>query len=139
MSITWREDGQKGMSSAYLGEHRVGAVWDGGTRAVWELWLGSQDDDDPDGEASDVNAAKLALEEAMEGWLAKAGLVSLPEGHVVVPREPTEAMLQGACDGHKPGQPMTEGGTQECPHIEGRRIVWGRMLAAIPASPRSTT
>ena len=51
---------------------------------------------------------------------------------VRVPREPTEAMLQGACDKHKPGQPMSEDRPEECPRFQTRRRIYRAMLAASP-------
>ncbi len=54
---------------------------------------------------------------------------------VRVPREPTEAMLQGACDKHKPGQPMSEDRPEECPRFQTRRRIYRAMLAASPPQP----
>ncbi|WP_375272085.1 hypothetical protein [Sphingomonas sp.] len=66
---------------------------------------------------------------------------------VMVPREPTEAMLQGACEKHRPGRPMQEttplpgreGDTEECPLFAKRRRIWSAMLSAAPASPIPTS
>jgi hypothetical protein len=53
-------------------------------------------------------------------------------GMVLVPREPTEAMLQTGCATHKPGVPM--GNTdRECPRIANRRAIYRAMLSAAPA------
>ena len=49
---------------------------------------------------------------------------------VRVPREPTEVMLQGACDKHKPGQPISEDRPEECPRFQTRRRIYRAMLAA---------
>lgn len=59
---------------------------------------------------------------------------SVPDGFVIVPKEPTEAMLQGACATHVPGQPMSNrtGGDRECPGFERRRRIWADMVAAAP-------
>lgn len=57
----------------------------------------------------------------------------LPGEAVIVPREPTDAMLQGACEKHTPGQPMSEG-MRECPGFVRRRRIWADMIAAAPAS-----
>lgn len=58
-------------------------------------------------------------------------------GWQTMPVEPTEAMLQGACDKHTPGQPMSEDRPYECPRFETRRRIWRKMTAAAPA-PVST-
>ncbi len=63
---------------------------------------------------------------------------------VVVPREPTEAMLQGACAEHRPGRPMQETtpragrehDTRECPMFATRRRIWSAMIAATPGQAR---
>ena len=52
----------------------------------------------------------------------------LPPGWVAVPREPTDAMLKGACAEHQPGRHMIGGG--ECPYITRRRGVWRQMVEA---------
>ena len=57
---------------------------------------------------------------------------------VRVPREPTEAMLQGACDKHKPGQPMSEDRPEECPRFQTRRRIYAAMLAASPQGDGSS-
>lgn len=59
------------------------------------------------------------------------------EGWVLVPREPTEAMLQPACAKHTPGAPMRLPheqwrGTEECPSFAKRRRIWASMLSAAP-------
>lgn len=56
---------------------------------------------------------------------------------VVVPREPTEAMLQGGCAKHKPGEPMSDKWHEECPSFVSRRKIWADMIAAAPVSPDS--
>jgi len=56
--------------------------------------------------------------------------LAVREGFVLVPREPTEAMLQGACKGHKPGVPMSANREEECPKIGNRRYIWNAMIAA---------
>ena len=53
----------------------------------------------------------------------------IPAGWVLVPREPTAAMLAGACSEHKPGEPMNAL-SGECPYIEHRRNAWRQMLDA---------
>lgn len=57
---------------------------------------------------------------------------------VVVPVEPTDAMLQGGCAKHTPGQPMSPDSPfhdRECPSFERRRRIWADMIASAPASP----
>lgn len=51
----------------------------------------------------------------------------------LVPVEPTEAMLQGGCSKHKPGQPMSDKWDEECPSFVSRRKIWSDMLSAAPA------
>jgi hypothetical protein len=46
-------------------------------------------------------------------------------------REPTPAMLQGACDKHIPRQPMSAERDDECSRFQTRRRLWGRMIDAI--------
>jgi hypothetical protein len=61
-------------------------------------------------------------------------------GWKLVPVEPTEAMLQGACAKHRPGLPMQattplrgyEGDTRECPAFAKRRSIWSAMLSSSP-------
>lgn len=55
--------------------------------------------------------------------------VRVPPGYVLVPREPTAAMLAGGCDEHVPGKPMRAGG-DECPYFRTRRRIWAEMLDA---------
>ena len=50
-----------------------------------------------------------------------------------VPVEPTAAMLQGACEKHTPGQPMSKDRPDECPRFETRRRIYAKMLQAAPA------
>lgn len=67
------------------------------------------------------------------GEIATACLQALSQaGWVVVRREPSEAMLQGACDKHTPGVPMGSEGysNRECPRFETRRNIWRKMIAA---------
>jgi len=56
-----------------------------------------------------------------------------PSAWRLVPVEPTEAMLQGACDKHTPGQPMSKHRGDECPRFATRRRIYAKMLAASPA------
>ena len=53
----------------------------------------------------------------------------------VVPVEPTEAMLQGACDKHTPGKPMSDDRPEECPRFQTRRRIYAAMLEASPVVP----
>lgn len=66
-------------------------------------------------------------------------MVEWREGMVLVPRVPTDAMLQGACKSHIPGQSMgTIRGFEhgECPSFERRRRIWADMVtAALPPAP----
>jgi len=55
----------------------------------------------------------------------------------LVPVEPTEAMLQGGCSKHKPGEPMSDKWHEECPSFVSRRKIWADMIAAAPVSPDS--
>lgn len=75
------------------------------------------------------------------GPLATAALTAIREaGYAVVPIEPTEAMLQGACEKHRPGQPMSattphwrgpEWDTdEECPSFVRRRKIYRAMINA---------
>ena len=60
-------------------------------------------------------------------------MVEWREGMVLVPRVPTDAMLQGACKSHIPGQSMgTIRGFEhgECPSFERRRRIWADMVSA---------
>jgi hypothetical protein len=53
-------------------------------------------------------------------------------------RDPTDAMLAGACDKHNPGRPMVEttplpfqrGDNRECPRFITRRNIWRKMVDA---------
>ena len=67
----------------------------------------------------------------------------LKPGMVLVPREPTAEMLQGACDKHIPGKPMNPPGAtcrrgryhfplseEECPRFVARRKIWKSMIDA---------
>ncbi len=60
-------------------------------------------------------------------------------GWKMVPVEPTEAMISGACAKHTPGQPMNPDpksfGHHECPAFDRRRRIWADMIAASPQSP----
>lgn len=51
---------------------------------------------------------------------------------VNVPVEPTLEMLQGACENHTPGVPMSEDRPEECRRFETRRRIWRKMVAAAP-------
>lgn len=66
-------------------------------------------------------------------------MVEWREGMVLVPRVPTDAMLQGACKSHIPGQSMgTIRGFEhgECPSFERRRRILADMVsAALPPAP----
>jgi hypothetical protein len=66
------------------------------------------------------------------GWMIMGGRKYVSPGHVIVPREPTAAMLRGACDEHEPGQSMRPDapGLGECPHFVTRRRVWREMVWA---------
>lgn len=60
-------------------------------------------------------------------------------------REPTDAMLAGACEKHTPGQPMSattplpgwHDDERECPRFVTRRRIWQRMIDAALAWPTS--
>lgn len=52
-----------------------------------------------------------------------------PDTHVLVPREPTEAMLTDACKKHEVGKPMSSR-HGECPRIRNRRSIYKAMIAA---------
>ena len=70
--------------------------------------------------------ADAAIEEHLAA-LADAGLV-------IVPREPTNAMVQGACKTHTVGEPMSKRpqGREECPRFEKRRKIWQAMITNAP-------
>lgn len=87
--ITWRDDGER--SSAFIGECMVGHVWQyNDARWAWIFYpFGGNWDT-----CGTAPAAKSALEAAVAEWVRRAGLTILPEGHVVVPREPTETMAK---------------------------------------------
>lgn len=85
------------------------------------------------GECSDASiglALKVDSAEAVWRWWeeTKTGPFSPTEGLVLVPRAPTDAMLQGACRTHTPGQPMSKNHPDECPSFERRRRAWADMV-----------
>lgn len=67
--------------------------------------------------------------EALWTWWekTKTGPFSPTEGLVLVPRVPTDAMLQGACRTHTPGVPMSKD-HGECPSFNARRRAWADMV-----------
>lgn len=60
---------------------------------------------------------------------------ALAPGWVAVPLAPTDAMLQGGCAKHTPGQPMSRTADRECPSFEARRRIWADMIQTAPAHP----
>lgn len=59
---------------------------------------------------------------------------------VVVPIEPTNAMLQGACKSHTPGMSMGADRfgrvSGECPSFDRRRRIWADMISRyLPSAP----
>lgn len=84
----------------------------------------------PTAKFDEIRAALQTGEQETGGW-------------VLVPREPTEEMLQPACQKHPVGKPMRDpdpvtGRTyEECPGFDKRRRIWASMLAAAPPSPDS--
>lgn len=72
---------------------------------------------------------------------AAAALRDLTAGDVVVvPIEPTNAMLQGACKSHTPGMSMGADRfgrvSGECPSFDRRRRIWADMIARyLPSAP----
>lgn len=73
--------------------------------------------------------------------LAALALRNLTAGDtVVVPIEPTNAMLQGACKSHTPGMSMGADRfgrvSGECPSFDGRRRIWADMISRyLPSAP----
>lgn len=72
---------------------------------------------------------------------AAAALRDLTAGDVVmVPIEPTNAMLQGACKSHTPGMSMGADRfgrvSGECPSFDRRRRIWADMISRyLPSAP----
>lgn len=62
---------------------------------------------------------------------------ALPKGYVLMPLEPTDAMLKDACDDHEPGKPMggalaSYGDSSECPRFIARRRLYRNLLRHSP-------
>lgn len=73
-----------------------------------------------------VDLAISDIENALQGWQ-------------LVPVDPTAGMLQPACDGHTPGEPMRADRAgpdsyfgEECPRFKARRRIWASMTALSP-------
>ena len=81
---------------------------------------------------------RMNTAEAVWRWWeeTKTGPFTVKDGHVLVPRTPTDAMLQGACRTHKPGVAMANH-RGECPAFERRRRAWAQMVAAAEAGARA--
>ena len=61
---------------------------------------------------------------------ANAAIEALKDaGFVIVPREPSEAMLEQFCRNHKVGELDKYG--EECIHIRNNRRRWEKMIAAL--------
>ncbi|WP_254919890.1 DUF551 domain-containing protein, partial [Raoultella ornithinolytica] len=82
--------------------------------------------------------AVAAISEA-KGWKAcraamlQAGISAvIPDGYVMVPKEPTEAMMlhKSGCQHHAWDDP-------DCAMRQTRRLIWSHMLAAAPQLPGS--
>jgi len=60
-------------------------------------------------------------------WLRTAltALTAIQRTHAIVPREPSEDMLAGACTTHKVGE--------HCIKHDARRRIWSAMIEAAPA------
>lgn len=80
--------------------------------------------------AEDAEEFRMDSAEAVWRWWeeTKTGPFSPTDGLVLVPRVPTDAMLNGACRTHAPGQPMSKNHPDECPSFERRRRVWADMI-----------
>ncbi|MFG0814158.1 DUF550 domain-containing protein [Raoultella sp. FYR_9] len=91
-------------------------------RAAFNAW--NNEDNLPIAGVSAKNAAWLA-------WQARAELAGnspvIPDGYVMVPKEPTEAMMlhKSGCQHHAWDDP-------DCAMRQTRRLIWSHMLAAAP-------
>lgn len=61
----------------------------------------------------------------------------VPKGYVLMPLEPTDAMLRDACSDHEPGKPMSaslslHGDSAECPRFGARRRLYRNLLRHSP-------
>lgn len=98
------------------------------TDAVWGIL----------GEIRDTVRVALEDPHANKTLSAPAPLNPAGDGEwILVPREPTDAMLQGACAKHTPGQPMATDPKRphahvECPAFRRRRQIWRDMIATSP-------
>ncbi|HBT4563362.1 hypothetical protein [Klebsiella pneumoniae] len=65
--------------------------------------------------------------EIMERLLSACNSPAIPDGYVMVPKEPTEAMMlhNSGCQHHAWDDP-------DCAMRQTRRLIWSHMLAAAP-------
>lgn len=123
--IIWREEGET--SLAFLGEIYLGKVDPEPNGWGWFLSVFA---DDEDGPANSREAAKSALEGAVAEWMRRAGMVHLPEGYEVRPREATNEMrLRGSIEmnSHKILRSRFKSGSPD---------IWRAMFDAfVPAPP----
>lgn len=121
-------------------------------RSIFEKWWESQNgapldgwdslratdgyyDDGIDGQFEAWNACRAAMLQAGNSPVipdgksvtASTGIPVIPDGYVIVPKEPTEAMMlhKSGCQHHAWDDP-------DCAMRQTRRLIWSHMLAAAP-------